>query len=176
MVERDQVHLYVLHNELKVEPYVEMHKGVLRGLNPNRNENWIVREHNRSFIPWFKEHIYSKYRSDPASVTERLRCLAYGPSMIVFSYSAYAINGYTFYTKEQDDKSTMQNSGVTLVAGAMHISSANDLNPKFANLSYFGVIERIWMFDYEKFQIPIFGCKWVSSGICTLTTIYCKYL
>ena len=52
--EQDQAHLYVLHNEIKVEPYVEMHKGVLRGLNPNINENWIVRDHNRSFIPWFK--------------------------------------------------------------------------------------------------------------------------
>ena len=47
-VERDQVHLYVLHNDNEVEPYVEMHKDFLRGLNPNRNENWIVREHNRS--------------------------------------------------------------------------------------------------------------------------------
>ncbi|KAI5411415.1 hypothetical protein KIW84_056483 [Lathyrus oleraceus] len=163
-VERDQVHLYVLHNENEVEPYVEIHKDVLRGLNPNRNENWIVREHNRCFIPWFKDHIYSKYYSDPASITERLRCLAYGPSFHVFSYSAYAINGYTFYTKEQDDKSTMQNSGVTVVAEAMHISSVKDLNPKFANLSYFGVIERIWVFDYEKFQIPIFGCKWVENN------------
>jgi hypothetical protein len=84
----------------------------------------------------------------------------------VFSHSAYSINGYTFYTKEQDDKSTMQNSGVTVLAEAMHISSMKDLNPKYANLSYFGVIEHIWVFDYEKFQIPIFGCKWVnSSGI-----------
>ena len=82
----------------------------------------------------------------------------------MFSYSAYTINGYTFYTKEQDDKSTMQNSGVTVVAEAMHISSMNDLNPKYANLSYFGVIEHIWVFDYEKFQISIFGCKWVSGG------------
>ena len=98
--ERDQVHLYFLHNEIEVEPYVEMHKGVLRGLNPNRNESWIVREHNRSFIPLFKEHIYSEYRSNPASITERLRCLAYAPSLVVFSYSVYAINGYTFYTKE----------------------------------------------------------------------------
>ncbi|KAI5409356.1 hypothetical protein KIW84_054964 [Lathyrus oleraceus] len=58
----------------------------------------------------------------------------------------------------------MQNSGVTVVAEAMHISSVKDLNPKFANLSYFGVIERIWVFDYEKFQIPIFGCKWVENN------------
>lgn len=105
--ERDQVHLYVLHNNNEVEPYVEMHKDVLRGENHNRNENWIVREHNQSFIKWFKDHIYSNFHSDPASITERLRCLAYGPSLHVFSYSAYAINGYTFNTKEQDDKSTV---------------------------------------------------------------------
>ena len=83
--------------------------------------------------------------------------MEYGPSLHVFSYSAYAINGYTFYIKGQDDKSTMQNSGVTLVAKAMHISSVKDLNPKFANLLYFGVIEHIWVFDYEKFQMPTFG-------------------
>ncbi|CAI8603650.1 unnamed protein product [Vicia faba] len=165
-VERDQVHLYVLHNNNEVELYVEMHKDVLRGLNPNRNENWIIREHNQSFIQWFKDHIYSKFDLDLASIIERLRCLAYGLSLLVFSYSAYTINGCTFYTKEQDDKSTVQNSGVTVVAEAMHISSMNDLNHKYANLSYFGVIEHIWMFDYEKFQIPIFGCKWVyNSGI-----------
>ena len=108
-VERDQVHLYVLHNDNEVESYVEMHKDVLWGLNTNRNENWIVREHNQSFIQWFKDHIYSKFDLDLASTTERLRCLAYGPSLLVFSYSAYAINGYMFYTKEQDGKSTMQN-------------------------------------------------------------------
>src|ERR1051325_7360982 len=58
----------------------------------------------------------------------------------------------------------MQNSGVTLVAEVMHISSVKDLNPKFANLSYFGVIERIWVFDYEKFQISIFCCKWDKNN------------
>ena len=164
--ERDQVHLYVLHNDNEVESFIEMHKAILRGENQSRNENWIVREHNQSFIQWFKDHIYSKFHSDPASISDRLRCLAYGPSSIVFSYRGYTINGYTFYTKEQDEKSTMQNSGVTVVAEAMHISSMKDLNPKYENLSYFGVINHIWVFDYEKFQIPIFGCKWVhSSGI-----------
>ena len=158
------MHLYVLHNEIEVESYVEMHKHELRGLNPNRNESWIVLEHNNSFIQWFKDHIYSSIDSDPAFVIERLRCLTYVPSSLVFSYSAYAINGYTFYTKEHDDKSTMQNSGITLVAEAMHISIMKDLNPEYANLSYFGVIWHIWMFDYEKFQIPIFGCNWSHNG------------
>ena len=76
--------MYVLHNDSEVEPYVEMHKDILRGLNQNRNENWTVREHNQSFIPWFKDHIFSKLHSDPATITERLRCLAYGPSLHVF--------------------------------------------------------------------------------------------
>ena len=68
-----------------------------------------------------------------------------------------------FFTKEQDDKSTIQNSGATLVAEAMHISSMKDLNPEYANYSYFWVIWHIWMFDYEKFPIPIFGCNWVHN-------------
>ena len=67
--ERDQVHLYVLHNDSEVEPYIDMHKAVLRRLNQNRNENWIVWEHNQSLIPWFKDHIFSKLHSDPASIT-----------------------------------------------------------------------------------------------------------
>ena len=37
-VERGQVHLYVLQNDNEIESYVEMHKDVLWGLNPNRNE------------------------------------------------------------------------------------------------------------------------------------------
>ena len=74
------------------------------------------------------------------------------------------MNGYTFYTKEQDDRSTRQNSGVTLVAQSMHISSAKDRNPIYANMSYFGVIERIWELDYTKFQMPVFQCKWVDNN------------
>ena len=100
--ERDQVHLYVLHNDNEVDLYLEMHKHELWGLNPNRNESWIVLENNHSFIQWFKDHIYSSIDFDPASMTERLRCLAYGLSSLVFSYSAYAIKIYTFYTKEQE--------------------------------------------------------------------------
>ncbi|KAK7256311.1 hypothetical protein RIF29_29752 [Crotalaria pallida] len=101
---------------------------------------------------------------NPDSVSERLRWLANGPSIHVLSYTGYLINGYTFYTKEQDDQSTIQNSGVTLVAEAMHVSSANDRNPIYANMSYFGVIEHIWELDYSKFCVPVFGCKWVDNN------------
>jgi hypothetical protein len=42
----EQAHFYVLHNAEEVEPYVEMHKKKLKSLNPNKNENWLTREHN----------------------------------------------------------------------------------------------------------------------------------
>ena len=58
----------------------------------------------------------------------------------------------------------MQNSGVTLVAESMHISSAKDRTPIYANMSYFGVVEHLWELDYKTFQIPIFGCKWVDNN------------
>ncbi|KAK7266896.1 hypothetical protein RIF29_19556 [Crotalaria pallida] len=160
----DQTHLYVLHNEDEVEPYVEKHKEILRSSNPSRNENWITREHNRCFIKWLRDHIIEELNINPDSISERLRWLANGPSIHVLSYTGYLINGYTFYTKEQDDQSTIQNSGVTLVAEAMHVSSANDRNPIYVNMSYFGVIERIWELDYSKFRVPVFGCKWVDNN------------
>ena len=43
--------------------------------------------------------------------------------MIVLSYRGYFINDYYFYTKAHDDKCIVQNSGVTLMAQAMHIFS-----------------------------------------------------
>lgn len=162
--EWEQAQLYVLHNDDEVQPYVTIHMDQLSRLNMNRNQNWITREHNRSFVTWLKNHIMSKFDIDPGSISNRLRWLANGPSLHVFSYTGYVINGYTFYTKEQDDQTTMQNSGVTLVAEAMHVSSAKDKNPIYANLSYFGVIERIWELDYTMFRVPIFGCKWVDNN------------
>ena len=59
------------------------------------------------------------------------------------SYVIMGINGFSFYTKAQDEMSTMQNSGVSLVANSMHFSSSKDKNPVIAELSYYGVIEEI---------------------------------
>jgi hypothetical protein len=82
--EWEQVQLYVLHNADEVESFVEIHKDVLRSSNPNKNENWIAQEHNRSFIAWFKNHIYSKLSADPASISEKFKWLAHGPSSHIF--------------------------------------------------------------------------------------------
>ncbi|GAU41485.1 hypothetical protein TSUD_239610 [Trifolium subterraneum] len=67
----------------------------------------------------------------------------------------------------QDNRSTMQNSGVMVVAESMHFSSSKDKNPVIASTPYFGVIEEIWKVDYVLFKVPIFKCKWVdiNSGV-----------
>ena len=160
----EQAHLYVLHNDVEVESYVSKHMDLIKSLYPNRNQSWLTKEHNRCFIPWLKDHISKVFTENPTSVSERLRWLANGPSIHVVSYNGYLINGYTFSTSEHDDRSTRQNSGVTLVAQSMHISSAKDRNPIYANMSYFGVIERIWELDYTKFFVSVFRCTWVDNN------------
>jgi len=46
--------------------------------------------------------------------------------------------------KSQGDKSTMQNSGVTLRAKSQHFATMHDDNPCLVSMPYFGVIEEIW--------------------------------
>ncbi|XP_057418342.1 uncharacterized protein LOC130712526 [Lotus japonicus] len=162
--EWQQAHLYVLHNAAEVVPYVDKHKEVIKGLNLNRSDNWLAKEHNRTFIKWLENHVYKEWQEDPTSVSKRLKWLSRGPSIHVFSFNGYVINGYTFYTEAQDDRSTIQNSGVTLVARSMHVSSANDRNPIYADMSYFGVIQHIWELDYTTFRVPVFGCRWVDNN------------
>lgn len=56
--------------------------------------------------------------------------------MEILSYHDYD-NGYSFFTKGEDDMSTMQNSRVN---------------------------EDIWEFDYIKFKAPASQCKWVKNN------------
>ena len=82
------------------------------------------------------------------TIGKQLQCLARGPSMIIMQYQWYEINGYTFYTRAQDEKSTNQNSIVLIDA------IGNDRNKD----NYFGVIEEIWELDYGPLKIPLFRC------------------
>ena len=86
------------------------------------------------------------------TIAEQLQWLARGPSMKIMQYQAYEINGYTFYTRAQDEKSTNQNSGVRMDA------IGNDGNKD----SYFGVIEEIWELEYGPLLIPLFRYQWVN--------------
>lgn len=74
------------------------------------------------------------------------------------------INKFSFYTKSQDDKNIVQNSGVMLMASAMHFSSSKDKNHVLASMDYFRIIEELWELNYCCFRVPIFKSNWVSSN------------
>ncbi|KAL6194348.1 hypothetical protein ACLB2K_035432 [Fragaria x ananassa] len=73
-------------------------------------------------------------------VSKALRWMAGGPRDLVPTYSGYHVIGVDFSTKDQDNKRTVQNSGVHLVADAMQVASAKDNNPKTRDMDFYGVI------------------------------------
>ncbi|XP_074300846.1 uncharacterized protein LOC141632175 [Silene latifolia] len=91
----------------------------------------------------------------------RLLGKAYGPKSNITSFEGYDINGFCFYTSRQDEKSTMQNSGVTLLASSEeYVGKGKD--PVDITRAYYGKIEDIWELEYVTFSVPLFRCKWVD--------------
>jgi hypothetical protein len=82
-------------------------------------------------------------------IDEQLQWLVREPSITIMQYQGYKINGYKFYTRTQDEKTTNQNSGV-------HIDAIGNDGKKD---SYYGVIEEIWELDYGLLKIPLFRCQ-----------------
>ncbi|MBK5591058.1 hypothetical protein JJ728_23195, partial [Salmonella enterica subsp. enterica serovar Typhi] len=154
-VEMMKAHLYILRNSEEVAPYVTDHMRSIRTSYPAWTDQHVLNEHIRTFVYWFGSAVMGK------AVSETLKWLAFRPSPAVRAFSCYDINGYSFATKRQDEKSTTQNSGVTLISEALHVSSRKDKNPLYANMAYYGVIEDIWELDYVCFQVAVFRCKWV---------------
>ena len=91
--------------------------------------------------------------------------LARGPNIDVIIYGGYYINNHRFYSKMEDDKSRVQNSGITLQAEAVHFTNSKDKNPITTSMSYFGIIHETWKVDYITFRVPIFKCKWIYSNL-----------
>ncbi|KAK1680754.1 hypothetical protein QYE76_041602 [Lolium multiflorum] len=148
----NQAHYTVLYNSILVAPYIEKHKNALREINPGQPESLITRQHINTFGSWLQRHLIN----DP-SVVDQLFLLARLPSSNICTFQGYEINGNTFYTIDQDKKSTNQNSGVRF--------DATDENGQ--TTTYYGYIEEIWELDYgPTFKVPLFRCKWVKlSGI-----------
>ena len=130
----------VLQNSSLVAPYMDEHMNIVRSENPGKPEVWITRHHIDNFAVWLR----AKLMGD-GTIAEQLQWLARGPSMTIMQYQGYEINGYIFYTRAQDEKSTNQNSGVRIDA------IGNDGNKD----SYFGVIEEIWEREYGPLMIPL---------------------
>ena len=89
--------------------------------------------------------------------------MAAGLKFDAISSTDYKVNNCIFYTKSLDEKSTVQNSGVTLEAESMQFSTSKDTNPVLGSMAYYGFIEEIWEIDYTKFSVPVFKCKWVDN-------------
>ena len=98
--------------------------------------------------------------------------LSRGPSSTVTIWKGYEINGNTFYTIDQHQKSTNQNSGVRF-----------DAATERGKATYYGYIVNIWELDYGvDFKVPLFKCNWVNlsgGGVqvdpqCGMTTVDLK--
>ena len=98
-----------------------------------------------------------------SEISQTLRWLAGKPSFTVLTYEAYRINGVKYFTKHRDNARAVQNSGVSLVAKTMQVSSAKDKNPVYTDMTFYGVIEEIWELDYHDFKAPLFLCRWAEN-------------
>ncbi|CAH9085942.1 unnamed protein product [Cuscuta europaea] len=157
-----KVHLLVLHHLEVFHPYVQQHMNVLRSQFPLKSEIWLTKEHNRTFASCFRDLIFNGTDNVYYDVDDDMKWLAYGPKRPIDSFEAYDINGYTFYTTRQDEKSVLHNSGVSVIASSTEYASANDQNPLNARLSYYGKIEDIWELNYTARSFAIFKCQWVD--------------
>ena len=140
--------------------YIVRHKALVKESNQKMTKNWVLKEHNKTFLNWFKDTIF-----DDDNVSKTLSKLVDGPKRNVRTWQRYNINKYSSYTKSQDDKSTVQNSRVSLKVETQHFAIVNDDNPCLAIVPYFGVIEEIWELNYVKFIVCVFKCMWVNTNI-----------
>nr|GEZ84189.1 hypothetical protein [Tanacetum cinerariifolium] len=129
-----QVHFTVLQNMTCSEPYIQEHMSYLVRKNGHREQRWLEAEHKKTFSQWLADKVIGM---SPSNVEADVIQIGYRPRRVL-QYQGYNINGYTFYTKKQDDKSTVQNGGVTLIA-----TTTDSSRMEIAKDSYYGVIEEI---------------------------------
>ncbi|KAL8155839.1 hypothetical protein AgCh_001037 [Apium graveolens] len=139
----DRAHLFVLQHMTEVNPHLQEHILEIRRKNPSKGGKWVTNEHNRSFVKWFKDRVMSQYSKSPSTVSNTLKWLAYGPNMSLSSFQGYDVNGYSFYTQHQDNKSTVQNSGISVEAFSTEFERGNSIASRDVKKSYYGVIEEI---------------------------------
>ena len=84
---------------------------IMRSMYPLKSETWITKYHNDTFATWLQKEVMAN-----DEIHEQLAWLARGLANSILMYQGYEINGYIFYTRAQDNKSTNQNSGVRIDA------------------------------------------------------------
>jgi hypothetical protein len=131
-----------------------MHMEMLKKQNPKKKSIALMKEHNTNFTKWLKNHFEENPCLKDDGEALDVYYLAQGPMVNVVTHQAYDINGYTFYTEAQDQKSVYQNSGVTMKA---RTGKKKD--------TYYGRIEEIWELDYTISVIPMFRVRWAEKII-----------
>jgi hypothetical protein len=142
-----QAHFAVLQQADGVMAYINEHKQLLQSKHIGRSQAWLEKKHKEEFGDWFRRR-----RLGMVSGCQ-LDLLAPGPSTTVMMYQGYDINGFTFYTKKQDGKSTNQNSAVRF-----------DAHDEYGTVeaTYYGFIDEIWELDYgRQLKVALFRCQWV---------------
>jgi hypothetical protein len=104
-----EAHFSVLQHLKIVAPYIEEHLSELHRDNIGHTVAWIMKEHQRVFTIWLMD-------KEIPTEDMTMKMLASRPSSCVTSWKAYDINRYTYYTKEKDKKSIVQNSGIHIEA------------------------------------------------------------
>ncbi len=141
-----KVHFTVLQQSSLVAPYIEEHQAIVRSENIGKSDAWITCYHIDTFPAWLRQHLMGN-----ETIDRQLAFLARGPSCSVSTFQGYEINGYTFYTRAKDKKSTNQNNDVRI--NAIRYDSTTSI--------YYGVIDNIWELDYGPLKVPLFRCQWV---------------
>ncbi|KAF3629176.1 hypothetical protein FXO37_29056 [Capsicum annuum] len=119
------------------------HAKALYDLKEPRRSKWSKAKNPRkNFSKWFE------IRGLQDDVPDLIKEFSRGPNIVAKRYSGYLINGYRFHIRQCDARQKKQNSGVTLVASTISISSSKDKNPVHADLTYYGRIVDILEFDY----------------------------
>ena len=76
-----------------------------------------------------------------STTSETLTWLAVGLKFNVISSTGYEMNNYIFYMSCMDEKSTIQNCGVTLEVESIQFSTSKDTNPVVGSMTCYGIIE-----------------------------------
>jgi hypothetical protein len=109
-----KAHFTMIQQLHLITPFANEHKRQLREDNPNYCRAWLVKMHMQGFSRWLRDFV--KTCSNNVVITDEIRNLAVGPLFTVTRYVGRDINGYTFYTMTQDNKSVYKNSGVRVRA------------------------------------------------------------
>jgi len=83
----------MLNNNNEVLPYIVCHEALVKQSNPKMTKNRMLKEHNKTFLNWFKDTIFGD-----DNAFEMLRKLVDGTKRNVRSWQGYNINKYSFYT------------------------------------------------------------------------------